>query len=91
MQIHVQLFSILRDCLPPEATRGKAIITLPDGAALADLVMHLGIDKYLGVDVDEVVGRAGWQVMASGKYQPDMGHVLQDGEHVLIFPPVAGG
>ena len=30
MQINVQLFSILRDCLPPDADRGKAIITLPE-------------------------------------------------------------
>lgn len=91
MRINVQLFSILRDCLPPGAERGNATVDLPDGAKLGDLVTHLGIDRRLGTEATEVVTRAGWQVMVSGKYEPDMERVLQDGEQVRIFPPVAGG
>ncbi len=91
MQIHVQLFSILRDCLPPGTKRGQASLELPPGSTLADLIVHLGVDRRLGHAADEVVSRAGWQVMVAGKYEPDMGRVLQDGDEVRIFPPVAGG
>jgi molybdopterin converting factor small subunit len=91
MQIHVQLFSILRDCIPPDAGRGQASIALPEGATLADLVAHLGVDQRLGHPATEVVSKAGWQVLVSGGYEPDMGRVLQDGDQVRIFPPVAGG
>jgi molybdopterin converting factor small subunit len=91
MRIDVQLFSILRDCLPPGAEQGNATVSLPDGAKLADLVAHLGIDRRLGYDATDVVARAGWQVMVSGEYEPDMERLLQDGDQVRIFPPVAGG
>jgi molybdopterin converting factor small subunit len=91
MRIEVQLFSILRDCLPPDAERGRATIHMPDGATLADLVTYLGIDRRLGFSATDVVGRAGWQVMVSGEYTPDVDRVLRDGDQVRIFPPVAGG
>ena len=84
MRIHVQLLSILRDCLPPNAERGKATATLPQGATLADLVTHLGIDEYLGYDASELTSRAAWQVMVSGQFELDMGRVLQDGDEVLM-------
>ena len=91
IQIHVQLFSILRDCLPPDAKRGKATISLPRGATVADLVMDLGIDRQLGDTARDVVAKANWQVMVSGRFETDMGRVLQDGDEVRIFPPVSGG
>lgn len=94
MQIDIQLFSILRDCLPPEAERAHGqsyAVTLPDGATLADLVTHLGIDRRLGCSATEIEAKAGWQVLVSGKYERDMMRRLQDGDQVRIFPPVAGG
>jgi len=91
IDIQVQLFSILRACLPPDAERGQATITLPAGATLADLATHLGIDRRLGFDAADVTRRAGWQVMISGQYEPDMARPLADGDEVRIFPPVAGG
>jgi molybdopterin converting factor small subunit len=91
MQIQVQLFSILRDCLPPSADRGQATITLPQGSTLADLLAHLGIDRRLGHEAGQVMANTGWQVLVSGKYEADMARVLQDGDQVRIFPPVAGG
>jgi molybdopterin converting factor small subunit len=91
MKIQVQLFSFLRNCLPPGAERGKAMVELPDGATLADLVTHLGIDQRLGYEATDVGSKAGWQVMVSGKYEADMGRVLQDGDQVGIFPPISGG
>jgi molybdopterin converting factor small subunit len=91
MQVHVQLFSILRDCLPPDAERGRATVSLPEGATLADLVRHLGIDRFLGYEVDKIVSQAGWQVMVSGSYEPNMGRMLRDGDEVLILPFASGG
>jgi molybdopterin converting factor small subunit len=96
MQIRVRLFSILRDCLPPDAgargtSREQATVTLAEGATLADLVTHLGIDRYLGYDAGELTSGAGWQVMVSGQFELDMGRTLQDGDEVYIFPPASGG
>jgi molybdopterin converting factor small subunit len=91
MQVHVQLFSFLRDCLPPDAEQSQATVTLPEGATLIDLVTHLEIDRQLGYEATDVIAKAGWQVMVSGTYELDMGRVLRDGDQVLIFPPIAGG
>lgn len=91
MQIEVQLFSVLRDCVPPGAERGQAIIGLPHGATLADSITHLGIDRRLGYDATEIEQKAGWQVLVCGRYEVDIMRTLQDGDQVRIFPPVAGG
>ena len=91
MQIQVQLLSILRECLPRDSERGQVVVTLPLEATLADLVAHLGVDRYLGFAAEDIVRKAGWQVMVSGQFEMDMGRVLQDGDEVRIFPPVAGG
>ncbi len=91
MKIQVQLFSILRDCLPPDAERGQATIALPDGATLADLVTHLGIDQQLGYSAPEIITRAAWQVVINGSFASDIERSLQDGDQVQIFPPLAGG
>lgn len=91
MRIQVHLFSILRDCLPPDAEGGRAAITMPDGATLAELIARLGIDEYLGFPAYDISTKAGWQVMVSGRHEPDVNRVLSDGEEVMIFPPVSGG
>ena len=91
IQVHVQLFTILRRCLPPATERGQATIPLPEGATVADLITHLGIDRCLGYDAAELTSKAGWQVLISGRFELDMGRVLHDGDEVRIFPPIAGG
>lgn len=91
MRVRLRLFSILRDCLPPDLSRGSAPIDLPEGASLGDLVVRLGIDRRLGCSPTDLIGRAGWQVLVNGVHEPEMGRTLQDGDEVQIFPPVAGG
>jgi molybdopterin converting factor small subunit len=91
MQVHVQLFSFLRDCLPPDAEKGQAIVTLSESATLSDLVTHLRIDQQLGCEARDVTVKAGWQVMVSGQFELDMERILQDGDEVRVFPPIAGG
>ncbi len=91
MQIHLHLLSILRDCLPPDAKRGKTIVNLPEGSTLADLVSHFGIDSRLGIASDKSIVEAGWQVLVNGEFERDMKQILQEGDQVSIVPPLAGG
>ena len=91
MNIQVQLFSILRDLLPPDAKQGRATVPLVDGATVADLITHLGIDQKMGFAPEEITSKAGWQVMVCDKFEADMGRVLRDGDEVKILPPISGG
>jgi molybdopterin converting factor small subunit len=91
MQVQVQLFSILRECLPSDAQRGTASIALTDGATLADLITQLEIDQKLGLTPERITSQAGWQVLISDRFEADMGRNLQDGDEVKILPPVSGG
>jgi molybdopterin converting factor small subunit len=91
IQVQVQLFSFLRDCLPRDAEGDRATITLPENATLSDLVKQLGIDRYLGHKSADAVVKAGWQIMVSGQFELNAGRMLQDGDTIRIFPPIAGG
>jgi molybdopterin converting factor small subunit len=91
MKVRVHLFEMLRACLPPDAHRGQAEITLPEGATLADLIVHLGIDAYLDCSPEDVIREAGWQVSVSGHFETDIRRVLRDGDTVLMMPHISGG
>jgi molybdopterin converting factor small subunit len=91
IQIQVQLFSFLRDCLPLDAEGDRATITLPENATLSDLVKQLGIDRHLGHKSADAVVKADWQIMVSGQFELDTERILQDGDEIRIFPPIAGG
>lgn len=90
MKVHAKLFSILRECLPPGAARSEATVELPEGACLTDLIVHLGIDRRLGHPA-QALSAVGWQVLVNGQFELDMSRALADGDHVQIFPPIAGG
>jgi sulfur carrier protein ThiS len=77
MKVHLQLFSILRDKLPPEA-RGEAIYELQDGATIADLLAKLEIARNIVVSVNDV-------------HEPDKTRQLQDGDDIKMFSSVGGG
>jgi molybdopterin converting factor small subunit len=91
MQVQVQLFSFLRDCLPQDADGGRATIDLSENTTLSDLVKQLVIDRHLGYESADAMIKAGWQVMVSGQFELDMGRILEDGDEIRIFPPIAGG
>ena len=77
MEIHVQLFSILREILPPEA-KGQTVLNLEEEITLADLLDGLGIQRKVVVSVN-------------GAYESDRSRQLHDGDNVKIFTAVSGG
>ncbi len=77
MEIHLQLFSILRDKLPPEL-RGRTVIQLIEGSTLDDLLNKLGIDRRVAISVNDAQER-------------DRSRKLKDGDKVKIFNSVGGG
>lgn len=78
MQVHIRLFSRLREHLPREA-RGEAAVEVPEAATLADLLAHLGIAERVKL------------ISVNGQRETDLGRVLQHGDQVRIFPIVVGG
>jgi molybdopterin converting factor small subunit len=84
MRIYVRLFANLRDRFPNE-DRGRGEIELDDGTSLADLIERLEIPDPLAqmVLIDGIQQPRGRAERAK--------RILEDGQTVSIFPPVAGG
>lgn len=79
MQIHIHLFSILREHLPPGGERGRATVVLAEGATIADLIAHLGITRPVRL------------VVVNGSQEKNHQRPLQDGDQIKLFPPMIGG
>ena len=77
MDIHLQLYSILREKLPSDA-KGRTVMQLDEGATLADLLDKLGINLKVVISVN-------------GDHEPDKSRQLRDGDHVRIFSAISGG
>jgi sulfur carrier protein ThiS len=77
LEIHLQLYSILREKLPIEA-KGRAVLQLDEGATLADLLNELGIKLKVVVSVN-------------GIQESDKSRQLRDGDAVKIFSSISGG
>ena len=77
MEIRLQLYSILREKLPPEA-KGKAAITLEEGTSIAGILAEIGIEHRVVISVN-------------GIHEKDYLRELQDGEEVKIFSSIGGG
>jgi thiamine biosynthesis protein ThiS len=77
LEIHLQLYSILREKLPPEA-KGQAVLQLKDGASLQDLLDKLDITRKVVISVND-------------EHESDVSHQLQDGDKIRIFSSVSGG
>ena len=79
MTVEVRLFATLAQFLPPGSRSGSAMVDVPDGATIADVVNYLGIPPGL----DRVL------LLNGSEAQPEQ--VVQSGDVVDIFPPLAGG
>jgi sulfur carrier protein ThiS len=77
LEIHLQLYSILREKLPPES-KGQAIVWLDDGASLQDLLDKFGIRQKVVISLN-------------GALELDRSRRLQDGDRVRIFSSISGG
>ncbi len=77
MQIHIRLHGALRDKLPAEA-RGGAVLTLPEGTAVAALLDQLALHGYIQVAINQEIIE-------------NQTTTLQDGDQVEVFRPAAGG
>lgn len=77
MKIHLQLYSILREKLPPES-KGRAVLHFDEGATIADLLDQLEIKRKVVISVN-------------GIQETDDNHVLSDEDQVKIFSSVSGG
>lgn len=77
MEIHLQLFSILRDLLPPEK-KGKTTLQLNEGSTLNDLLKELDIKRRVAISVN-------------GIQESDHNRQLLNGDKVKIFTSIGGG
>ena len=77
MEIHLQLYSILREKLPIDA-KGRAVLQLNEGATIADLLNELDIKLKAVISVN-------------GVQESDKSCQLRDGDAVKIFSSVSGG
>jgi sulfur carrier protein ThiS len=73
----LQLFSILRDKLPPEL-KGKTIMHLNEGSTIEDLLKELDITRKVVLSLNDV-------------QESDHSRQLFDGDIVKIFSSVGGG
>lgn len=77
MEIHLQLYSILREKLPHSAN-GQAVLNLEQGSTIADLLKELGIELKVIISVNDI-------------QETDHSSQLSDGDEVKIFSSVSGG
>ncbi len=77
MEIHIQLYSILREKLPPDSN-GQVVLHLKDEANLQDLLDELGITRKVVISVNN-------------EQEMDTSRRLQDGDNVKMFSSISGG
>ncbi|MDW7738825.1 MAG: MoaD/ThiS family protein [Bacillota bacterium] len=79
MKIEVVLYATLTRYHPEEKGNKPFSVELPEGATIKELIEKVGIQE----------GEAKQVFIRHKSRRPD--YVLEDGERVAIFPPVAGG
>jgi molybdopterin converting factor small subunit len=80
MHIRVKLMGALRSKLPPNAQGGVARLELQPGATIQTALEQLAI-----------AGGHVHLIMVNGAQESDHARHLEDGDEVVVFPPVAGG
>ncbi|MBI1736319.1 MAG: MoaD/ThiS family protein [Candidatus Rokubacteria bacterium] len=79
MKIEVQLFATLAQYLPAGRDTDRAIVEMPPGARVADVLAALGVPAAMPRIV-----------LVNGHDAAD-DHVLEPDDVVAAFPPLAGG
>ena len=79
MRIEVRLFATLVPFLPPDSRDGAAVLEVPEGSTVHDVVRRLGIPA----DLERVT------LLNGGDSAPDAR--LRPGDVLTVFPPLAGG
>jgi sulfur carrier protein ThiS len=77
LEIHIQLYSILREKLPPES-KGRAVLHLKSEASLQDLLDELDITHKVVISVNNELAI-------------DTSRQLQNGDKVKLFSSISGG
>ncbi|MFC2063534.1 MoaD/ThiS family protein [Chloroflexota bacterium] len=77
LEIHVHLYSILREKLPPE-TKGQVLLLMDKGTMVSDLLKELDITGKVVISVN-------------GVHEADPSRLLCDGDQVKIFSSISGG
>jgi len=77
VKITLQLFSVLREKLPPEL-KGKTVLHLEDGSSINDVLINLGITRKVVISVN-------------GTQVSDKDYVLNDGDEIKMFSSISGG
>lgn len=79
-QVELRLLAGYRRHLPEkDRDKGKTVVEVVDGATLGDLLGLYGLDESRPL-----------VVLVNGRHAP-CGKVLEVGDMVSVFPPVAGG
>lgn len=81
VKIEIKLFANLKKLLPPHAEGSAATIEVEDGLTVAGLIELLQIPKEMA----QLVLVNGINI--EGEYS----RIIQEGDTVSVFPPVAGG
>jgi len=79
MTVRVKLHAILRKFLPPGSEDNTAVLEVPDGSTVADVITRLGIPPTNA------------RMLLSGDDYLELETPLRDGQELSIFPPLAGG
>ena len=77
MKINIELMGSLVDYLPV-SEQGQSVLILKDESTIADLLSYLKIKRRVSVAVN-------------GDEEKGLGHVLSDGDEVLVFTVISGG
>ncbi len=81
MKIEIKLFATLKKLLPPDADGSTATLEVAEGLTVAGLIAQLQVPKELA-----------HLVLVNGvNIEGDQSRILQEGDSVSVFPPVAGG
>jgi molybdopterin converting factor small subunit len=80
MQVRIKLMAALRNKLPAGSSGGAAQLEVPPGSSVAAVLKRLAIESgHIHL------------VMVNGEMEPDRNRLLQEGDDIVVFPPVAGG